>query len=867
MNRMITVITLVVLVMGVFSGIASAGLGDGLMAHYPFNGNANDESGNGNNGVVSGATLVQDRFGNTDSAYLFDGVDDRIDLGSDPSLEMTEAVAISAWIRVASYPVWYQNIISDAGPNEIILGACGKALRFHNNRLQFIVDGIYGWGTATYVEYAFSDDMLGQWQHVVGTYDRNTVKLYLNGVLVASLAHSAALTITGNPVLIGVSGFDDDYFHGAMDDIRIYDRALTEAEIQELYNEGTGCTTTLNPGDDIQTAINNASNGDVICLEPGIYSPQAKININKSITLRGPQAGIDPRPSAGTSRTPGDASTEAIIDGASGSLSGIIVITADSVVLDGLEVRNGSGDLIDSEDSIPTVGTVVRHVIIDHATGDEGMQIRNVANGVIEYNYVFDIAQDGINLCCGSTGGSVRYNEVHDNHSENAAIYIYGATNTTIQCNLVYDVYGNDGIKVGAKGGGDASLAGGNILNNTIYNTAQDGIAVYMSDTLVEGNIVHHCSSENGAIYLAWEIANVTVASNDVHDNTLADWKWGDPGAVMIGTAVDAATVSVNSNNIHGNTTNGLTNKTTALLDATGNWWGDASGPSGAGTGTGDAVSTNVDFSGWLVEPVSIPNPCVPVLDDEGPITSNVAADPNPVAVDGPVEVTATVDDTETGGSNIASAEYSLDNVPWTGMSAQDEGFDGVIEGVAATFSAPAEAGIYDLCVRGTDVAENTGPAECIMLVVYDPDGGFVTGGGWIDSPEGAYTPDPSLTGKATFGFVSKYKKGTSVPTGNTEFQFRTADLNFHSSSYDWLVVTGSDYGRYKGSGTINGLQAPDEQDYKFMLWAGDGTGIDGADTFRIKIWWEEDDVESVVYDNDMDQEIGGGNIVVHTKK
>ena len=75
------------------------------------------------------------------------------------------------------------------------------------------------------------------------------------------------------------------------------------------------------------------------------------------------------------------------------------------------------------------------------------------------------------------------------------------------------------------------------------------------------------------------------------------------------------------------------------------------------------------------------------------------------------------------------------------------------------------------------------------------------------------------------------------------------------------VVVTGSNFARYKGLGTINGTG-----DYKFMLWAGDGTGTDDADTFRIKIWYE-DGGEIVVYDNGMDQEIGGGSIVVHTKK
>lgn len=76
------------------------------------------------------------------------------------------------------------------------------------------------------------------------------------------------------------------------------------------------------------------------------------------------------------------------------------------------------------------------------------------------------------------------------------------------------------------------------------------------------------------------------------------------------------------------------------------------------------------------------------------------------------------------------------------------------------------------------------------FVVVYEPQGRFVTGGGWIDSPPEACTANPSLAGKATFGFVSKYKKGATTPSGQTEFQFKAADLNFHSTSYQWLMVS-----------------------------------------------------------------------------
>ena len=152
--------------------------------------------------------------------------------------------------------------------------------------------------------------------------------------------------------------------------------------------------------------------------------------------------------------------------------------------------------------------------------------------------------------------------------------------------------------------------------------------------------------------------------------------------------------------------------------------------------------------------------------------------------------------------------------------------------------------------------------------VLYDPwigQGGMVTGGGWIISPAGAYTPDPSLSGKATFGFFSKYKKGAVVPDGNTQFNFQVADLNFHSDSYDWLVIAGAK-AKYKGTGTINGSGT-----YGFMLSAIDEklTSSTDVDKFRIKIW--DKSTDTVIYDNKQDgddgTEIGGGQIVIHKGK
>jgi hypothetical protein len=176
--------------------------------------------------------------------------------------------------------------------------------------------------------------------------------------------------------------------------------------------------------------------------------------------------------------------------------------------------------------------------------------------------------------------------------------------------------------------------------------------------------------------------------------------------------------------------------------------------------------------------------------------------------------------------------------------------------------------GVYSITatVVGGDAANIFSKASAPSLVaVYDASSGFVTGGGTISSPPGAYTPAPSLSGPANFGFVSKYQKGVTLPVGNTQFDFQLANLMFKSTSYQWLVVSGA-RAQYKGSGTLNGTAG-----YGFLLTAIDGqvNGGGGTDKFRIKIW---DANNVVVYDNQLGASddsdpttvIASGSIVLH---
>lgn len=264
-----------------------------------------------------------------------------------------------------------------------------------------------------------------------------------------------------------------------------------------------------------------------------------------------------------------------------------------------------------------------------------------------------------------------------------------------------------------------------------------------------------------------------------------------------------------------------------------------------------------------------------PLFSPSGSVLATASASPNAADDSTLITITATIDETGTGGSSVFSAQFTVDGIVFFALDPADGAFDEVTEDVTVTFSLASvgivEPGVYEVCVTGTDENGVTGLGERVYLVVYDASAGFVTGGGWIWSPQGAYTPNADAEGKANFGFVSKYKKGASEPTGNTEFRFAAVDLNFHSDNYEWLVVAGAK-AMFKGTGTIN-----DEGPFKFMLTAGDGDlkNNGSPDTFRIRIWEEDDGAEITIYDNQMGDtddadattELGGGSIIIHTQK
>jgi hypothetical protein len=242
--------------------------------------------------------------------------------------------------------------------------------------------------------------------------------------------------------------------------------------------------------------------------------------------------------------------------------------------------------------------------------------------------------------------------------------------------------------------------------------------------------------------------------------------------------------------------------------------------------------------------------------------------DPIPVA-SASVSATAVFNDPNASSGHSATWNWG------DGSTSQGVVIDGNLgeAGGKHTYTTP---GVYTvgLSVAASGAASATAGSQTMVyqyVVVYDPKGGFVTGGGWINSPVYPTYQYMAVGGKASFGFVSKYQKGSNVPTGQTEFQFKAGNLDFHSSSYDTgsLVVAGAK-ALYKGSGTIN-----DTGNYGFMVSAIDGqiSGGGGTDRFRIKIW-DKNKGDKVVYDNqagatdssdsaDPVTAIGGGSITI----
>ena len=228
------------------SSVNAQNLNDGLVAHYPFNGNPDNVAGEGNAGtLIGGPQLVIDRFGKQSSAYEFDGNDDYID-GGNPVENNPSVITQSAWIKTTAtqnhpngdLPLLTKRHTNDGSdwPTVVLNARTGNVIVYPDDRGGV---GGQGGGGIRWPDLVI-DVRDGNWHHVVGIKDGTTCITYVDGIKVSELSYGGwSPNGSSSNLHIGHQGEWNSFFKGSIDDIRIYSRALSGDEVSELYDMGS----------------------------------------------------------------------------------------------------------------------------------------------------------------------------------------------------------------------------------------------------------------------------------------------------------------------------------------------------------------------------------------------------------------------------------------------------------------------------------------------------------------------------------------------------------------------------------------------------------------------------------------------------
>ena len=226
---LVAFVAVVAILVGVRSGKkteAQPPVSLGLMAYLPFDGDARDASGNGNHGTISDVVLTTNRFGQPQRAYYFSGKGAHVAVTNSPTLSMTNAVSVAAWVKVEPGGIEQPRIIHKHVFDLRLSDRSGNPqICFDISRMEE--------GVATVMSSRITSN---EWIFVAGTYDGQILRLYTNGVLAAQTNTSIPIETNDLPVGIGRDlETGTDWFKGCIDEVRIYNRALSETEVQQLY--------------------------------------------------------------------------------------------------------------------------------------------------------------------------------------------------------------------------------------------------------------------------------------------------------------------------------------------------------------------------------------------------------------------------------------------------------------------------------------------------------------------------------------------------------------------------------------------------------------------------------------------------------
>lgn len=861
----------------------------GMVSWWPA-GNHTFDIQDGNHALLmNGATYATAKIG---PGFSLDGVDDRVEIPDAVNLKPAN-VTVDAWVKFnaldtagASAPGLQYIVFKRNTRTSFFEGYALVKLRVGGvDRFQFVVSSAAGVQIVTNSTTAVT---AGQFYHVAGSYDGSTVRLYVNGVLESQQFAGFSLDYGTRPVFIGSTEESwNGRLNGVVDELQIFNRALSSAEIQAIFNADSAgqCKPFIagldNKGGFLRADSDNPAAPLIVDLGSAGLAP------GEQIKIRFAAQGFSFFGCGGPFATLSQIGINGVFSDSTTLLSPPNQFRVTGAIDWGVDIFTPNTHFGGQPTDIPqdflvahTVGTVVQipagatHLfvgLIDSYYQD------NCGNFLV---FIERVNRPPVATCQNvtvSAGSNCTADASIDNSSTDpdgnaitltqlpAGPYALGSRTVTLtvtdsngassSCSAIVTIVDSTPPQVTPPanasyqclsnvppGNPSQVTAADNCSTPTItVADASNGGAGSIASPLVISRLF---TATDGAGNSASAAQIITVVDDQqpiiaCQPNIALDGNIpGSCGAnvsLITPTATDNCGVtSIIGTRSDGQSLNavyppGLTTITWAAMDAAGN-------------------------SSSCQQTVMVTNSS-PVVTITGPPTGSV------YAVNTPVSFTGSFTD-NAGGAHTAT---------WTFDSQSSAGSVNETTGAVTGSYSFTAAGIYKVTLTVTDGCGSAGSASTIdgldlLLVIYDPSAGWVTGGGWINSPAGAYSANPGLTGKANFGFVSKYHNGATVPSGNTEFQFKAGNLNFSSTSYEWLVIGGA-RAQYKGSGKINGAGS-----YDFMLTAIDGQqpGGGGVDKFRIRIW---DRIGGgLIYDNQLNAPdsndpttiLGGGNIVIH---
>ncbi len=392
-------------------------LSRGRILYYPFNGNANDSSGNAQNGTLAGGTsFINDRFGNPLSALKLNGTNGHVVVPN--GQWFAPEFTVSTWLNPQAYATWSRIIdFSIATGNETVLLAITNATS--GNLASQIRQGTTDLGTPT-----GGSAPLNQWSHVALVYNGISQLVYLNGSLVASVASGAPRQLTRILNYIGRSPFSNDaYANAAFDDLMIWNRALTQSELRVLAEDGlifsnapvcTGGALELN-APLIPNATYNWSgpNGFTSALRSPIITNASALNAgNYSLTITTPGCAPATQTKAISVINPGTQPTVSFTGLPANTNIGASTNTLTGTPTGGFFTGNGIANNIFD----PAVAGIGTHVIIYTVVGSGGCA--TTALDTVTVGNAYNMGNNTITACNGgfydSGGGNTNYNNNED---------------------------------------------------------------------------------------------------------------------------------------------------------------------------------------------------------------------------------------------------------------------------------------------------------------------------------------------------------------------------------------------------------------------------------------------------------------------